>query len=265
MRNRHQYEIKQVLTNEICNVGWNNFSDVPNGYTYKPGRWRGMYKKLYVVSDEKPKDDEYGFVPLRTVSDPAQVSKGLTDPEVKKITMTNDPKLEGLPKFTEDFERVFVETHGSIHTIEVDENFSVLRYKTWWQGNRSEWITFDPTVKGVKPKDTATLKREIIDLDSPNALKSITAYDIVQHLYSDTITKMCLDLEHQVLDTENFLSTEKVELEHETNLKNEVEQKVRKLKGLLQVLKDNFYLGKDDERLCEKYQIKKTETKKETA
>jgi hypothetical protein len=250
MKNRNQYKLVQVLGHLPCNIGWNNFDpNVSNGYKFKPGSWRGMYKQLYLVADTKPKDDEYGFVPMKNVCELAQVGKGLTDPKCRKIVMTTNSKLEDVPKFTEEFEKIYCDTHGSIDIIEVDDDFNVLRFKTWWQGEISQWHTYDHSMKATKPKERARKEES-------NFLNVAKAYDLVKHLYSDTITKMCLDLERQILDMEGFLEETKVSAEEETKIRNTIDNQTELLKGLLKVLVGSFTLGKDDIKLCDKYGIK---------
>lgn len=141
--------VQDLVHSPQSNVGWNNFDpDVSNGYKFKPGNWRGMYYMLYLISNEEAGEDQYGYTEPKTISDKNPINKGIG----KLVVMTNDNRLKDVPKLTEEFEKAFVNTHGSIKVVDVNEEFKILRYKTWWQGHESEWITYDPA-KATKPKN----------------------------------------------------------------------------------------------------------------
>jgi hypothetical protein len=141
--------VQSLVRKPESNVGWNNFdADVANGYKFKPGSWRGMYYMLYLIADEEAGPDQYGYTAPKTIDDKDPIKKGIG----KLVVMTNDNRLEGVEKLTEEFEKAFVKTHGSIKTVDINEKFEVLRYKTWWQGQTSDWIKYEPAT-ATKPKN----------------------------------------------------------------------------------------------------------------
>lgn len=107
-------KVSEKYTHKVSNIGWNNFDpDVKNGYKFKPkGYWGGLYVHIYF----KDKNGE--------------------------IVKTNDTDLSDVGKIDDEFEKLYIKKRGTIDSVEVSDDFKILRYKTWRAGKESDWVNY---------------------------------------------------------------------------------------------------------------------------